>query len=34
VPTEVVTIEDAPHPYWMSPPRLDQTAKAAADWFV
>jgi pectinesterase len=31
-PTGVVTLKDAPHPFWMSQPWLDQTAKAAADW--
>ena len=33
VPTELVTLKDAPHPFWMSQPWLDETAKAAADWF-
>ncbi len=33
VPTEVITLKDAPHPYWMSQPWLDQTAGAMADWF-
>ena len=33
VPTGVVTLKDAPHPYWMSQPWLDQTARATADWF-
>ena len=33
VPTELITLKDAPHPYWMSQPWLDQTAKATADWF-
>jgi acetyl esterase/lipase len=33
VPTEIITLKDAPHPYWMSQPWLDQTAQAAGDWF-
>lgn len=33
VPTELVTLKDAPHPFWMSQPWLDQTAKAIGDWF-
>ncbi|HVJ45856.1 MAG TPA: alpha/beta hydrolase [Luteolibacter sp.] len=33
VPTELVTLKDAPHPFWMSQPWLDETAKAAGDWF-
>jgi pectinesterase len=33
VPTEVITLKDAPHPYWMSHPWLDQTARAMGDWF-
>jgi pectinesterase len=33
VPTELITLKDAPHPYWMSQPWLDQTAKAIGDWF-
>lgn len=33
VTTELVTLKDAPHPYWMSQPWLDETAKAMSDWF-
>lgn len=33
VPTEIVTLKNAPHPYWMSQPWLDETAKAMGDWF-
>lgn len=33
VPTEVITLKGAPHPFWMSQPWLDETAKAAGDWF-
>lgn len=33
VPTELVILKDAPHPFWMSQPWLDETVKAAADWF-
>lgn len=33
VPTELLTLKDAPHPFWMSQPWLDETAKAIADWF-
>jgi acetyl esterase/lipase len=33
VPTELITLKDAPHPYWMSQPWLDETAKAIGDWF-
>jgi acetyl esterase/lipase len=33
VPTELVTLKDAPHPFWMSQPWLDQTAQAIGDWF-
>lgn len=33
VPTEIITLKSAPHPYWMSQPWLDQTAKAIGDWF-
>lgn len=33
VPTELITLKDAPHPYWMSQPWLDETAGAAGDWF-
>ena len=33
VPTELITLKDAPHPFWMSQPWLDETAKAAGDWF-
>lgn len=33
VPTELVTLKDAPHPFWMSQPWLDETVKAAGDWF-
>ncbi len=34
VPTELVTLKDAPHPFWMSQPWLDETVKAAGDWFA
>ena len=33
VPTEIITLKEAPHPYWMSQPWLDDTAKAIGDWF-
>jgi acetyl esterase/lipase len=33
VPTELTTLKDAPHPFWMSQPWLDETAKAIGDWF-
>ncbi len=33
IPTDLITLKDAPHPYWMSQPWLDQTAKAIGDWF-
>ncbi len=33
VPTELVTLKYAPHPFWMSQPWLDETVKAAGDWF-
>jgi len=33
VPTELITLKDAPHPYWMAQPWLDQTATAAVAWF-
>lgn len=33
VATELVTLKDAPHPFWMSQPWLDETAKAMGDWF-
>jgi pectinesterase len=33
VPTELITLKDAPHPYWMSQPWLDQTAEAMGKWF-
>lgn len=33
VPTEVITLKDAPHPFWMSHPWLDQAAQAMGDWF-
>lgn len=33
IPTELVTLKDAPHPFWMSQPWLDETVKAAGDWF-
>ncbi|TLD70928.1 alpha/beta hydrolase [Phragmitibacter flavus] len=33
VATELVTLKGAPHPFWMSQPWLDETAKAAGDWF-
>lgn len=33
VPTELITLKDAPHPFWMSQPWLDETVKAAGDWF-
>lgn len=33
VPTELLTLKDAPHPFWMSQPWLDETVKAAGDWF-
>jgi acetyl esterase/lipase len=33
VPTELVTLKEAPHPFWMSQPWLDETAKAMGDWF-
>ncbi len=33
VATELITLKDAPHPFWMSQPWLDETVKAAVDWF-
>lgn len=33
VPTEIVTLKNAPHPYWMSQPWLDEAVKAMGDWF-
>ena len=33
VPTELITLKDAPHPYWMSQPWLDETADATVKWF-
>jgi acetyl esterase/lipase len=33
VPTDLVTLKDAPHPYWMSQPWLDETVEAATKWF-
>jgi acetyl esterase/lipase len=33
VATELLTLEDAPHPYWMSQPWLDETATALGEWF-
>ncbi len=33
VPTEIVTLKNAPHPYWMSQPWLDETAEEIAVWF-
>jgi acetyl esterase/lipase len=33
VPTGLITLKNAPHPFWMSQPWLDETVKAAADWF-
>lgn len=33
VPNEIVTLKNAPHPYWMSQPWLDEAAKAMGDWF-
>ena len=33
VPTELITLKDAPHPYWMSQPWLDETAEATVKWF-
>jgi acetyl esterase/lipase len=33
VATDLVTLKDAPHPFWMSQPWLDETVKAAGDWF-
>ncbi len=33
IPTEVITLKGAPHPFWMSQPWLDETAAATADWF-
>lgn len=33
VPTDLITLKSAPHPFWMSQPWLDETVKAAADWF-
>lgn len=33
VPTELVTLKDAPHPFWMSQPWLDETVAAATKWF-
>jgi len=33
VPTKLITLKNAPHPYWMSQPWLDETAKAIGDWF-
>ncbi|CAN5805788.1 hypothetical protein BH11VER1_BH11VER1_03110 [soil metagenome] len=33
VRNEIVTLENAPHPYWMSQPWLDEAAKAIGDWF-
>jgi pectinesterase len=33
VPTKLVTLKGAPHPFWMSQPWLDETADAMGDWF-
>ena len=33
VPTELITLKGAPHPFWMSQPWLDETAEAAGKWF-
>jgi len=33
VPTALVTLKDAPHPFCMSQPWLDETVQAAGDWF-
>ena len=33
VSTGLITLKDAPHPFWMSQPWLDETVKAAGDWF-
>ncbi|HSJ02503.1 MAG TPA: alpha/beta hydrolase [Verrucomicrobium sp.] len=33
VPTELITLKDAPHPFWMSHPWLEETVKATGDWF-
>lgn len=33
IPTKVITLKGAPHPFWMSQPWLDETAKAIGDWF-
>lgn len=33
VSTDLVTLKDAPHPFWMSQPWLDQTVEAAGNWF-
>jgi pectinesterase len=28
-----VTLKDAPHPYWMSQPWLDEAVETATKWF-
>lgn len=33
VPTEIVTLKNAPHPFWMSQPWLDEAVQAMGDWF-
>ncbi|MEY4484505.1 MAG: hypothetical protein RL693_1957, partial [Verrucomicrobiota bacterium] len=33
VSSEIVTLKNAPHPFWMSQPWLDESAKAMGDWF-
>lgn len=33
IPTKIITLKGAPHPFWMSDPWLDETAKAIGDWF-
>jgi pectinesterase len=32
-PTDLVTLKDAPHPYWMSQPWLDEAVETATKWF-
>lgn len=33
IPTEAITLKGAPHPFWMSQPWLDESARAMGDWF-
>ncbi|MBI1367994.1 MAG: alpha/beta hydrolase fold domain-containing protein [Planctomycetes bacterium] len=34
IDTPLLTLKDAPHPFWMSQPWLDETAKAAGEFFA